>query len=267
MRPAGLPGGGASRSAARREKTAARPSIAVPGLRRRGEAVLEARRTSDDLGRGGENGLGDDPLDSLLGLGHAGLDRVLDLGRDEVDLRLQRLELPGHVATGGGRLAADLVAALPQLALDARAAALELALEPVAAGGAATLELLELALHRVGVAVGLAQVVVALDDSIAAREGSADVGQGRTLDQVLDLIGLRGRLALGGRRRALGGPLRATGGAAGLGTRGFLGAVLGAGTGGTLRSGAALRRGGLAPGALGGGHEVRSPSGSASYYI
>ena len=40
----------------------------------------------------GEVVLGDDSLDGLLGLGHAGLDGVLDLGRNEVDLRLQRLD-------------------------------------------------------------------------------------------------------------------------------------------------------------------------------
>src|SRR4051812_34321071 len=197
----------------------------------------------------GRSRLSDDALDGLLGLGHAGLDRVLDLSRDEVDLRLKRLELLLGVAADRLGLALDLVAALAQLALDARAALLELALGAVDAGVATALEPLQLTLDGVRAAVRLAEVLDALGDAITRGQDGADVGQRGLLDDLLDLVERRLRLTLGGLRRALEVALGLARGSTGLGTGAALRAVLRPGAGGALGSGAALRRGALGGGA------------------
>ena len=126
------------------------------------------------------------------------------------------------------------LALLADLALDARAGALDLALELVARGGAAAaleaaqvgleraLGLAQLALGLLARAVGGAQLVHGADDVVARRQCGADGGQDGLLGDVANAVDRRAGLALGGALRPGGAGLRGAGGAAGraLGLRG-----------------------------------------------
>src|SRR3954468_9189876 len=217
--------------------------------RRTGRSPLLDERGDALLDRGGE----------LRAGRQAGLGDVLELDADVLGLRADQVRLRAGVPHQGADLALEAGATLTQLALDARAGALDLALQRLARLLAATLELVEL---RLELALGLrpravlrAQLVERVDDVVAGGQRGADVGQRGALgDRLHGVLGLT-RLTRGGGGAGLRGRAGAAacGGAAALGTSlsGLLGrgAALGgsgaaararlAGVGGALRLGGA----------------------------
>src|SRR3954467_3509560 len=176
-----------------------------------------------NAGLGGNGGLGERG-DALLDLGgdlraggQAGLQDVLDLDAEVLDLRPGQAGLRGRVLGDRTDLTPDAVAALAQLTLDARAGALDLALQRTAGGLAATLGLaqlgLELALGLGARAVLRAQLVDGVDEGVTREQGGADVRQRGALGDGLDRQLGRARLAGGGALGARGARLGGGGGA------------------------------------------------------
>src|SRR6476661_7363502 len=104
-------------------------------------------------------------------------DLLLDLLGDGRRVRLDLADLLLQVAADVLDARAYVGATLAQLALDARAGALDLAADVVAGGVAAALELPQLLLGRRAAGEGLGR----LDDRVAGDEGRADRDQHRAL--------------------------------------------------------------------------------------
>src|SRR4051795_6205660 len=129
--------------------------MARPRERKKGAA--RRRPLGSEGGEGFPRGLLRDRRDPLLDLGRqlggirdAGLHQVLDARLGEVDVLLALLELTLDARAVLLERALDAGATLTQLALDARAGLLDLTLEAVAGGRATALEAAQLALGLLG---------------------------------------------------------------------------------------------------------------------